>query len=525
MLYRVLILCLMAIPSYSQQPNIIYIMSDDHDADAIGIYNKRSVATRNALSLPISTPNMDRIAKEGMRFTNCFVGNSICSPVRATVLTGQHSHLNGIKDNRTPFDGTKITLPKLLKEAGYQTVLIGKWHLHSLPTGFDYWTVFPGQGIYHSTRLISMNNDTIRYNEYATSTLTGKTLDWLKNQRDPSKPFFVMMHHKAPHRNWVPELKWLEVFSKMRIPEPATLYADTAGKGAAFKHQRMSILEDMTLCTDLKIDPQYIMDIPHLKPDSNQIRSYHAFMNWIPEDQRKRMKEIFAERGKLLQQTKPTGKELLRLKYQWYMQDYLACVASVDESVGHILKYLDDSGLANNTMVIYTSDQGFYLGENGWFDKRFMYDVSMQTPLLVKWPGKIKAGSVNTSLVQTIDFAPTMLDVAGVKVPDWMQGLSFKSILTGKQPELPRKELYYRYYEYPIDHYVIPHLGIREKQYKLIYFYTANEWEFYDMKADPTEQKNLIRIPKYQAQIERMKKKLVEVKAKYNDSEPAGELE
>jgi arylsulfatase A-like enzyme len=514
MLNRVIILCLITISSQAQQPNIIYIMSDDHDADAISTYNKQF----------ISTPNMDRIAKEGMKFTNCFVGNSICSPVRATILTGQHSHLNGVKDNRTPFDGSKITLPKLLKEAGYQTALIGKWHLHSLPTGFDYWTVLPGQGLYYSTRLINMKNDTITYNEYATSLITSEALTWLKEKRDRSKPFFLMMHHKAPHRNWVPELKWLEVFSKKTFPEPPTLYADTNGKGAAFKHQRMSILKDMTLCTDLKIDPEYTMDIPHLKPDSNEVRSYNAFMNGIPEEQRIKMKAIFAERGKVLQQQKPDGKALLKLKYQWYMQDYLACVASVDESVGQMLKYLDENGLSEKTMIIYTSDQGFYLGENGWFDKRFMYDVSMNTPLLVRWKGKIKPGSVNTSLVQNIDFATTMLDVAGVKIPDWMQGLSFKSILLGQQQELTRKELYYRYYEYPIDHYVIPHLGIREKQYKLIYFYTANEWEFYDLKGDPQEQKNLIRVPKYQAEINRMKMKLVEVKNRYKDSEAAGEL-
>ena len=514
MLYRLAILCLLSISSQGQQPNIIYIMSDDHDADAISAYNKKFIAT----------PNMDRIAKDGIRFTNCFVGNSICSPVRATVLTGQHSHLNGIKDNRTPFDGSKITLPKLLKEAGYQTAIIGKWHLHSLPTGFDYWAVLPGQGVYYSTRLINMKNDTVRYNEYATSLITNQTLSWLKEQRDPSKPFFVMMHHKAPHRNWVPELKWLEVFSKKKFPEPATLYADTVGKGTAFKHQRMSILKDMTLCTDLKIDPQYIMDIPHLRPDSNEIRSYNSFMNSIPEYQRTKMKTIFAERGKLLQQLKPMGKELLKLKYQWYMQDYLACIASVDESVGQILNYLDESGLSENTMVIYTSDQGFYLGENGWFDKRFMYDVSMQTPLLIKWKGKIKPGSVNSLLIQNIDFAPTMLDVAGVKAPDWMQGLSLKPIVTGLKSELTRKELYYRYYEYPIDHYVIPHMGIREKQYKLIYFYTANEWEFYDLKNDPQEQKNQIRNPKYQAEIERMRKKLIETKSRYKDTESAGEL-
>jgi arylsulfatase A-like enzyme len=515
MLRLLLLPFIISLSSYGQQPNIIYIMSDDHDPDAISAYNKKL----------ISTPNMDRLAKEGIHFTNCFVGNSICAPARATVLTGQHSHLNGMKDNRTPFDGSKITLPKLLKEAGYQTALFGKWHLQSLPTGFDYWNILPGQGQYYSPRFINMNNDTIRYaNDYATSHITNATIEWLRNKRNPSKPFLLMMQHKAPHRNWVPELKWLEVFCKKNIPEPFSLYADTAGKGSAYKNQKMRILEDMTLGVDLKIDPQYYMDIPHLKTDSADIRGYNAIMNSIPEEQRKRIKEIYAERGKILQQKKPAGKDLLKLKYQWYMQDYLACIASVDESVGELLAYLDESGLADNTVVIYTSDQGFYLGENGWFDKRFMYDVSMQTSLLVRWKGKIKPGSVSNALVQNIDFAPTMLDAAGVKIPDWMQGLSLKPILTGKQNELSRKELYYRYYEYPIDHYVVPHLGIREKQYKLIYFYTVNEWEFYDMKKDPAEKTNLISSPEYQTQIERMKKRLVEIKKEYKDTEPAGVL-
>lgn len=514
MFYRLLLPCLLSLSSLCQQPNIIYIMSDDHDADAISAYSNKF----------ISTPHIDRLAKEGTLFTNCFVGNSICSPVRATILTGQHSHLNGIKDNRTAFDGTKITLPKLLKQSGYQTALIGKWHLHSLPTGFDYWKIIPGQGQYYSPRFINMNNDTVRFNGYATSIITREAINWLKEKREPSKPFFMMMHHKAPHRNFVPELKWLEIFSKKNIPEPATLYAETIGKGAAFKHQRMSILKDMTLCTDLKIDPQYLLDIPHLKPDSGDIRGYKAIMNSIPEEQRKRMKEIFAERGKILQQQKPTGNDLLKLKYQWYMQDYLACVSSVDESVGQLMNYLDESGLSDNTVVIYTSDQGFYLGENGWFDKRFMYDVSMQTPLLIRWKGKINPGIKNNSLVQNIDFAPTMLEMAGVSVPEWMQGLSLKALITSKQNNLPRKELYYRYYEYPIDHYVLPHLGIREKQFKLIYFYTVNEWEFYDLQADPQEQHNLVSLQKYQPEINRMKKRLMEVKKEYKDAEPAGEL-
>lgn len=515
MLRLFLLPCLISLSSYSQQPNIIYIMSDDHDPDAISAYNKKF----------ISTPHIDRLAKEGMRFTNCFVGNSICAPARATVLTGQHSHLNGMKDNRTPFDGSKITLPKIIKEAGYQTALVGKWHLQSLPTGFDYWNILPGQGQYYSPRFINMNNDTIRYaNDYATSHITNECIDWLKNKRNPSKPFLLMMQHKAPHRNWMPELKWLEVFSKKNIPEPFSLFADTSGKGSAYKNQKMRILDDMTLCVDLKIDPQYLMDIPHLKTDSADIRGYNALMNSIPEEQRKRMKEIYADRGKILQQKKPAGKDLLKLKYQWYMQDYLACIASVDESVGQLLAYLDESGLADNTVVIYTSDQGFYLGENGWFDKRFMYDVSMQTSLLVRWKGKIKPGSVSHALVQNIDFAPTMLDAAGVKIPDWMQGLSLKPILTGMQNGLSRKELYYRYYEFPVDHYVHPHLGIRENQYKLIYFYTVNEWEFYDMKKDPSEKTNLISSPKYKTEVERMKKRLIEIKSEYKDTEPAGTL-
>ncbi|HLF44934.1 MAG TPA: sulfatase [Chitinophagaceae bacterium] len=514
MLCRLILFCLLGLPVYGQPPNIIYIMSDDHDADAISAYNKTL----------ISTPHIDRLANEGMKFVNCFVGNSICSPVRATVLTGQHSHLNGIKDNRTPFDGSKTTLPKLLKEVGYQTFLIGKWHLHSLPTGFDYWKILPGQGLYNSTKFILMTKDTVRYNGYATSLITDEALGWLKEKREPTKPFFMMLHHKAPHRNFFPELKWLEIFSKKTFPEPETLYADTADRGSAFKQQRMSILKDMTLCTDLKIDPELLMDIPLYRPDSNDIRGYHALMNAVPEKQRERMKEIFSERGKLLQQKKPQGKELLKLKYQWYMQDYLATVASVDENVGRVLNYLDETGLSENTIVVYTSDQGFYLGENGWFDKRFMYDVSMHTPLIIRWNEKIKPGTVNYSLVQNIDFAPTILDLAGVSVPEWMQGVSLKKLLSGKLGKLPRKELYYRYYEYPVDHAVLPHLGIREKRYKLIYFYTVKEWEFYDLQKDREEKNNLINQSSYRTEINRMKKRLAVIKNKYKDAEAAGEL-
>jgi arylsulfatase A-like enzyme len=294
--------------------------------------------------------------------------------------------------------------------------------------------------------------------------------------------------------------------------------------GKAWQTQKMSILHDMTLSTDLKVDPYYLAQIKDFKIDSADIRGYHATMNRIPEADRKKMKEIYAERGLLLIQAWGNDSLVLKIKYQWYMQDFMACVASVDENIGRVLNYLDDNKLTNNTAVIYTGDQGFYFGENGWFDKRWMYDVSMQAPLLVRWPGKIKPATVTTQMAQNIDFAPTMLDIAGLKVPGWMDGISLKPLLTGSQKILPRKDLYYHYYEFPIDHYVLPHLGVRGERYKLIYFYTVGEWEFYDLKTDPDEQKNLINSAAHKSLIQQMKKKLHELRNKYNDHEQAGEL-
>ncbi len=511
---QLFIFLLLSINCFSQQrPNIIYIMSDDHDADGISAYNKNL----------ISTPNIDRIANEGIKFTKAFVGNSICSPARATLLTGQHSHKNGVINNRNRFDSSKITMPKLLQQAGYQTAVIGKWHLHSYPAGFDYWKILPGQGLYVNPRIIEMSGDTITQLGYASDVITDETIKWLE-QRDRSKPFVLLLHHKAPHRYFFPKLNYLEEYHTKTFPEPSTLYADTMNRGSAWHIQTMSILKDMELCSDLKVDPAYLMDIPEYKPDSTQIIYYKAILNRVPEEQRKRYKEIYAARGELLQKLRPKGNELLKYKYQWYMQDYLACIASIDENVGRILDYLDQEKLADNTAVMYTSDQGFYMGENGWFDKRFAYDVSMQTPMLMKWPGKIKAGSVSTELIQNIDNAPTILDIAGVSVPDWMQGLSLKPILTGKQKELNRKYLYYHYYEFVKDHTVIPHLAVRGEQYKLIYFYTVNEWELYDLKADPNEQKNLISNKAYAKTVADLKKELINLRNVYDDHEPAGEL-
>jgi arylsulfatase A-like enzyme len=508
----ILLLLLSAICN-AQRPNIIYIMSDDHDNDAISAYNKQF----------IQTPNIDRIAREGVKFNKAFVGNSICSPARATLLTGQHSHKNGVTNNFIHFDSSRINLAKLLKEAGYQTALIGKWHLHSHPTGFDYWKILPGMGQYFDTRMINMNGDTVIERGYSADVLTNEALQWL-DQRDKDKPFVLFFHHKAPHRNFFPALKYLETYSKKIFPAPSTLYADTAGHGSAWRIQTMSILSDMRLSGDLKVDPQYLTDIPALKPTAEDIATYNALIRRIPDSLRQRYKDIYAERGKILQRLKPTGKELLKYKYQWYMQDYLACIASIDESVGHILDYLDKNKMAKSTAVMYTSDQGFYLGENGWFDKRFAYDVSMGTPLLVRWPEVIKPNTVTNAMVQNIDYAPTILDIAGASVPDWMHGLSFKQLLTGKSKALDRKFLYYHYYEFAKDHTVIPHIAVRGERFKLIYFYTVNEWELYDLDKDPAEQNNLIHSPAHRATIEDLKKELINLRNQYDDHEPAGEL-
>jgi arylsulfatase A-like enzyme len=512
---RLLFLCLLFSFSATaqQRPNILYIMSDDHDADAISAYSRKL----------ISTPNIDRIAKEGIKFTNAFVGNSICSPSRATLLTGQHSHKNGVKDNRTRFDSTKTTLAHLLQQDGYQTALIGKWHLHSYPTGFDYWRILPGMGQYFDTRMITMNGDTITEKGYSADALTNDVIQWLNN-RDKNKPFALFFHHKAPHRNFVPALKYLEQFHRRTFPEPKTLYADTTGRGSAWRIQTMSILPDMRLCGDLKVDPSYLMDIPELKPGAEDIATYNAIMRRMPDEQRKRFEEIYAERGKLIRDKKLRGKELLKYKFQWYLQDYLACIASIDESVGIILDYLDKTKLSQNTAFIYTSDQGFYLGENGWFDKRFAYDVSMGIPLLIKWPGHIKPGTISNTMVQNIDYAPTLLSIAGITVPASMQGLNLVPLLKGKQSSLKREYLYYHYYEFVKDHTVIPHLALRSNRYKLIYFYTAKEWQFFDLLKDPAEQQNLIRAEAYQKTITHLKKELLKLRDQYDDHEPAGEL-
>lgn len=514
---KILLLCILlpSIGMAQSKPNIIYIMSDDHDANAISAYGSKL----------IKTPNIDRIANEGVLFRRAFVGNSICGPARATLLTGMHSHKNGMKDNRTRFDGSQLTMPKLFQQNGYQTAIVGKWHLHSYPTGFDYWKILPGQGLYYQPRLIDMKGDTATYPGYATEVITDEAINWLQNKRVPNKPFLLLLHHKAPHRYFFPSPKNIAAFQNKTFPEPATLYADTIGKGTAWKLQTMSILHDMKLSSDLKVEPTYLMDIPWLKPDSAEIAYYNSIINRIPVIDRQKIKDIYAVRGKIIKEQRPEGNALLKLKYQWYMQDYLATAASVDEGIGKLLDYLDNNGLSQNTLLVYTSDQGFFLGQNGWFDKRWMYDVSMRTPLIARWPGHIQAGTKNNNMVQNIDYAPTFLDVAGISIPSSMQGLSLKPILENTKNSIQRKSLYYHFYEYNADHTVLQHLGVRTDRYKLIYFYTVNEWQLFDLKKDPAEQKNLIADKNYTTLLSAMKKELLKLRNQYDDHEKAGELQ
>jgi len=461
----------------AERPNILWLFSDDHAFQAIGAYGGRF----GDLNL---TPNIDRIADQGMRFDRAYVGNSICAPARATLLTGKHSHLNGKFDNNDKFDHNQQQFQKILQQNGYETAMVGKIHLDGKMQGFDYWEVLPGQGRYWDPVFVTAEGKTVYKGEHSTDVITKNAINWLDKKRDQEKPFMAMVHFKAPHRHWEPTTRWKERFKDKTFPEPATLFDDYEGRGFAAKNQDMTVLHTMTMDRDVK---------------SKQ-----------PERQ--------AELAKIDQDD---PRALTRLKYQWYMRDYLACIAGVDENVGKLLDYLETSGLAKNTIVMYSSDQGFYLGEHGWFDKRFMYEESYRTPLVVKWPGKTKAGSINEDLVQNIDFAETFLDIAGIDAPEEMQGESLLPLLKGDLPDDWRKSLYYHYYEFPgFWHDVRRHEGVSTKRYKLIRFYgkdvpNSEEWEFYDLKADPNEMTNAYSDSRYQANIAELKQELLRLRIEY----------
>jgi arylsulfatase A-like enzyme len=487
--------------SQQQRPNIIYIMSDDHAWQAISAYGGR-------LKEIAPTPNIDRIAVNGMRFNRCLVTNSISGPCRAVILTGKYSHLNGFVANegQKPFDGSQQTFPKLLQKAGYTTAMIGKWHLMSDPTGFDHWDILPGQGFYYNPDFI---NSSGRYNEkgYVTDIITEKCLKWLKETKGSGKPFMLMMHHKAPHREWQPGPEELKKYKGMNFPEPQTLFDDYAGMGTAEKSQDMTISKTMRIEEDLK-----------LYKDRSRLKA--TGLNRLSPEQLAAWDTVYNPVIREFYKMGLTGKDLVRYKYNRYLQDYLACIAGVDKSVGKILDYLKETGLDKNTVIIYTSDQGFYLGEHGWFDKRWMFEESFRTPLLIHWPRVTKPGSVNNDMVSNIDIPETFLDMAGAKVPEDMQGRSMVGILKGKTPKDWRKEHYYHYYEYPGSHMVKRHYGISTERYKLIhYYYDIDEWELYDIKSDPLEIKNVYSDPAYKSVREDLHKRLKNLMGKYKDSE------
>lgn len=466
-----------------QPPNILFIFSDDHAFQALSAYGDE----RNLLE----TPNLDRIGREGMRFDRCLVPNSICGPSRATILTGKYSHKNGFYSNETTqFDGAQQTFPKLLQKAGYQTALIGKWHLGSDPTGFDHWHILPGQGIYYNPPMID-NGQRVRHEGYTTDLITDFSIEWLEN-RDKSKPFMLMSQHKAPHREWAPALRHLGWDNDRDYPEPETLFDDYGNdRGLAWRDQDMTLEKSFTDRDAKLVAPPYLND-----------------------EQRKEWNAYYEPRNEKYRAAKPQGKDLVRWRYNRYLHDYLGTIKAVDESVGRLLQYLEDNDLADNTVVIYASDQGFFLGEHGWFDKRWILEESLRTPFLVRWPGVTKPGGESSELVSVLDFAQTFLEIAGVEAPEDMQGRSLVPILQGETPDDWRKSFYYHYYEYPVWHKVRPHYGVVTDRYKLVHYYKpdVDDWELYDREADPLETKNLIDDPQYQETIARLHKELARLK-------------
>ena len=493
-----------------ERPNILFIMSDDHAYQAISAYSDKL----------IKTPNIDRLSDEGILFTNACVANSICAPSRATILTGKHTHINGKIDNRMPFDTTQVTFPQLFQNAGYTTAMYGKLHFGNKPKGVDDFMILPGQGHYINPEFITPEGDTTIIG-YVTDIITDLTINWLDKKRDKEKPFMMMYLHKAPHRAWWPNPEKFKEFSQQTFPEPATLFDNYNNRGSAAKTAELNI-SDQLLSYDNKVYPQAIVDIG-LKNDDPRNKKYFetADFSRLKANQKAMYKPILDSIAQDFKKRWPSmsDKEKMSWQYQRYIQDYLACISSIDDNVGRVLDYLDDSGLAENTIVIYTSDQGFYLGEHGWFDKRFIYNESFKIPLLIRWPNQITAGITNDEMVQNLDFAQTFLEAAQIEIPEDMQGESLISLLKGDTSQWDRESVYYHYYEYPGPHMVKRHYGIVTKKFKLVHFYhDIDEWELYDRKNDPQEMKNVYYNPAYANAVTELHKKLDELRLKYKDS-------
>ena len=501
-------LCLLSCSKELTPPNIIFIMSDDHSEQAISAYGSKL----------INTPNIDRIAKEGIRFNNSFVTNSICAPSRAVLLTGKYSHMNGLKDNGQIFDGSQETFPKILQRAGYETSMIGKWHLKSEPTGFDYWKVLKGQGTYYNPLIVDSLGES-NITGYVTDIITDLAIEKLEN-RDKNKPFAMLVHHKAPHRNWMPNLKYLGTFKDRKFPLPETFYDDYSTRTAAARESDMRI-DDMFLTWDMKLRPDDIEQETG-SGGSGQVSGMirDSYREWMNDEQREAWEAYYDQISADFRKANLSGNALLEWKFQRYMEDYLGVLLSVDDNIGRILDYLDQEGLTQNTIVIYTSDQGFYLGEHGWFDKRFMYEESLSMPLVMRYPREIEASQISDDIVLNLDFAPTILDYAGINEPYDMQGNSMRQLARGQRPENWRESMYYHYYEYPQGwHFVKKHYGIRTARYKLIHFYDdIVAWEFYDLQKDPHEINNIYDDPAYTKIIKNTRQELMRLRQEFGDT-------
>lgn len=503
-----------------RKPNILFIFSDDHAIPAISAYD---TPARPAL---LETPNLDRLAGEGIIFDRSYCGNSICGPSRATILTGLHSHANGMLDNFTTFDGSQQTFPKLLQDAGYHTAIRGKWHLRSEPTGFDTWMVYPGQGQYYNP-VYRTPDGRKQLPGYSVDTTADLGIEYLRERAEKAdEPFFLAIQFKAPHRPFLPPLRHLDAFSHVKIPEPPTLFPDFEERSSAFRNQTMTIKDHLDLRKDLKV------------PDSEGQWGY--WVNWFEKedaDVLAQYKAHYAKRRASLDKKSPNGNDLVRWKWRMYLEDILGAAKAVDDNVGRLLDTLDELGLAENTLVVYSSDQGFYLGEHGWYDKRWMLEESYRMPLMMRWKGTIPEGQRSEALVQNIDYAPTFLNLAGISAPEAMHGASLLPLMVGQPPTDWRESLYYFYYEYPKWHAVQPHYGVSDARYKLIHFYLLDDWELIDLKKDPLEQENFIGDPAYKEVRDHLYEELLRLREQYdfpeklpnpdnrhNKSVPAGDL-
>ncbi len=479
------------------RPNIIYIMTDDHSFQTLSAYG-------HPISMLAPTPNLDRIADDGIIFRNAFVENSISAPSRATLLTGMYSHHHcqttlqyGIMDT------TRTYFSELLQQSGYQTAVIGKWHLSVEPKGFDWYDIFYDQGEYYNPgmRTPLTGGEYVRQEGYASTLVTDHAIEWLDLHKDDGEPFCLLVHHKAPHRNWMPALEDLELYEDVQFPEPATLFDDYIGRGSQMQQQQLTISDYMGYAFDFKVEE--LKDEPTLQYIKD---SWDIAMQPLTPEQRRIWDEAYHRMNASFLEDRPEGDDLLRWKFQRYVHDYCRTIHSLDREVGRLLDYLDENGLTENTVVIYTSDQGFYMGEHGLYDKRFMYEEALRTPLIVSWPGHIEKGSSSAAMVQNIDYAPTILDIAGVDVPDEMDGESFKDILlSGKAPDTWRKSIYYQYYDFPAVGNVRKHYGLRNDRYKLIHWQddaaaglpAIDEWELFDLQRDSTEVNNVFDCDEY----------------------------